>query len=463
VAAVGFGWYISTTHPLIAPPVTSVETKPKDVEISLDDEAPALGDQTQEAFLKARQDLLAGNWEAAGRAFRAVYETKEAGPTIKQWALYHHGLAKLLAGQEPESRTVFALLDKEKCRGPELDDFFNSMHAPLQEDHRIPVTLAEKTKSGFCYPAALLAYGLKNWERGAYREASAHLNAFAKAKPGPTFEWISSYTSLVEDRLADLEWLPDLTDIASIQDKSVLAREELALRALIPRARTEAARSLVEARKMAAHKQLDSWNEVAAQKEKAAKAKQDAREIDTWRTLQGELAPLRKAMRFDMGIELLATKRDVFQSELGQESFADQLYLWMKAEIFLDHLVAALPGRQGSLVPMNGETLTGEITAASRQSVTLRLSSGEVTLPFDQLASAELAQLAQQVTAETHDSNLFYELQEELVIFASLTNLKNVLETQAVTLRRENRPFRERWARVQTFESNFPTKHLRHE
>ena len=437
------------------------ESPEKEVPIGLEDaEGPALDDLANTALASAQKAFRAGDWERARQGFGNVYQANETPPGIKQWALFHQGLAELLAGREPASRQTFSTLKNEPGSEERLTGFFRDAGNILRGDAPVPAGVAEASAEGFCYPVALLAYGLKNWERGAYPEARAHLQRFATLTPGPGFKWIETYRSLVEDRLADLTWLPNLTDIEPITTKSALEREIETLASFTERAKTKRARSLLAEGLASARLRLAAWDQ-APKPAKDEAAMRKKLEVQTWLDLQAEMAPLGKTMHFGKGRDLLKAKEAVFQIARGRRSFEDQLCVWATAKSFIDHSLVAIPGQRVNLSLVDGKKLSGEITVASRDAVSVHQSSGDITVPLDKLAPLGLARSALRLTEEIRDSNLFYQRKEELVVFACLTGLEDIFKNHGDDLRRENRPFRERWARIQAF-SRPLTNHSHH-
>ena len=72
---------------------------------------------------------------------------------------------------------------------------------------------------------------------------------------------------------------------------------------------------------------------------------------------------------------------------------------------------------------------------------------------LNQIAPASLSEATLRLINETRDANQFYQLQEQLVSFAYLAGLDSIWKSHALSLARENRPFRERWARIQSLKN----------
>ncbi len=416
-----------------------------------DDETPLLGSDADALFARARQAVLEGHWEEALGHWETLAEREDASSELTQWALFHRGLTNILAGREPASREDFRRLGELSGEEGALNTLFANASHHLSKDTKVPRSIAEEANDGSCDAVALLAYGLKNWERGAFMEARRHLERFVELEPSREYPWITSYHPLIEDQLADLEWLSHRPKINSLKSKHALEEEQRALREFADTALTKRARGAANWRLKALGRRLEKW---ASSDGTHSGALPVARDREAWQTCQETLQSLASTMRFAEGKTFLQGQDRAFTTPAGQAHLADQLHAWQTADAFLDHLVAAAPGLTGSLKRLSAPPLSGTITGASRKSISIRTSAGIVTVPLSQVTPDSLARLAAKVLEETRDSNLYYRRQEELVLFAFLTGLERVLEEHARVLRQENRTFRERWDRLNAFKAS---------
>ena len=423
-----------------------------------EDETPLVGSESQTAlFARARQSLLDGDLEEAHSQFRTLIRSDDGPSALKQWAFFHRGLTNLLIGRESAAQEDFGQLGELQGEQRELNTIFAEAGERLSLDKKVPGNVARNTDGGSCRPVLLLAYGLKNWERGAFQDARLHLERFIELRPGSDYEWITAYHSLAEAPLEDLQWLCGRRQIESLKNEKALEEEQQALRRFVKTARTQRARS-------AANKRLTSIEnrlEKLTPSNEAGDVFSLAQDRRVWEDCLETLLPLATSARFAEGAAFLRTKKNAFTSDAGESHLADQIHAWLKADAFLDHLVATAPGLTGNLKRLQGETLNGTITGADRTTISIRTSVGTISVPLAQVTPDSLARLAVQKIEETRDSNLYYRRQEELVLFAFLTGLEQILNDHASTLRRENRPFRERWDRLKAFKASTP-EHTRH-
>ena len=154
---------------------------------------------------------------------------------------------------------------------------------------------------------------------------------------------------------------------------------------------------------------------------------------------------------YDFGrvVELLKETR--FESPEVQGAMANKLYLWSKAQDFVDQLAADVNARgfMGSFARRSGAPLQGRLAKMDRANATLALLRGELIVPTDTIAPDALVLMAQSFCASVRDSTDYFRRQEMIAVFAKLQGLDQMAHTVAAQLMEENRAFRQRWTRVE--------------
>jgi eukaryotic-like serine/threonine-protein kinase len=420
-------------------------SSPAPTPVSQSDGSPVERETTP--FSKARAQLLAGNWDLASQGFNAVHQAEDISAGVRQWALFHGALCSLLQGDRKASKEAFRSLGAFEGPRQELNDFFLSLSESMLKRDPISKRVAEDMPEVFCNPLALLVYGLKNWELGKFGEAEAHWQRFTTMAPGADFQWITSYRPLVNDHLADLAILKNLRKPNSLTNADSVRKEIEASVAHRANAKTERAQNILSQRQSRLEKQLAELKQADAPS-LTSTVEQDRA---AWQTLRQELQPLAETLQFSSGIDLIEERAHLFPSEEGMASVADHLHFWTAADQLMKHLIENLPGAEGPIRQRNGNRVQGKIVAITTQQVTVRLSTGEVSFPLETITPWTLARFARQGLNEITDSNLYYKRLEQVIAFAHLSDLSNITRNHANILSRENRAFRQRWTRWQTF------------
>ncbi len=407
-------------------------------------------------FAKSRAQLLAGDWEAAGTGFHAVFEAEETSTSVRQWALYHGALSSLLQGNESAATKIFHSLEASEGPRQDLNRFFQSLSELMLAPGPISKRAAADMPEGFCNPLALLVYGLKNWKLDKFEEADAHWQRFVAMSPGADFQWISDYKLLVTSHFADLALLKGLHKPSSLTSIDTVENEIAAISEYRANAKTKKAQSLLIKR----HTRLKKRLRELTNDNTANLAPTGEQETNAWQAIRQELQPLAETLQFSKGIDLLRDRADRFPSERGKAHLTDHLHLWTAADGLIQHLVTSLAGAEGPIRQRNGNRVQGKVIAISPEQVTAQLGAGEVSFPLESITPGTLARFARRDLNEVTDANLYYERLEQLVAFAHLTDLGKVARNHANILSRENRAFRQRWTRWQAFLKtlSFPAK-----
>lgn len=409
---------------------------------------------TPRAFSAARQALLAARWSAAQSGFHEIAtgpgESHDSA-AFRHWARFHEGLAQLFLEEEEAARRTFLILGGPSTRQTGLDAFFAQASRHLSAPGPVSAEVAAQTPPGSCHAIFLLACGLKNWTLGYYSKAQTHLRHYQTHPLAEEFQWIRDYDVLVEDHLADLEWLAERPTPQSLTDRSAIEQELETLLNRLPRPRTPRAKSWLDRGIAALQERLQHGDPDADPLPSSEEsASQDHQK---WKALQQELAPLASSFDFRKGLALLEAESPCFLTPPFERALADERHLWRTASHFLEYLPEALVDADASfqITLRNGKVVEGQLTEAEKNQLTLRTASGTLTIALERATPDSLAKMAHAHLETLRDANRYYQVLEALVSFAFLTGLDEVLAHHAPILNFENRPFRQRWKRIRQF------------
>ncbi len=187
------------------------------------------------AYDQARQQLLAGQYDAAAQSFDAISRNPSAQTPLRQWSTVHAGLSQLLADRPDQARVYFAALAKQGFTGndPEsrqLAAFFQDLAKMASTGKELPATVVNNFSRTNYSAMGLLVAGLQDWSLGQYDNAGALLRAFESAPIANDYAWLSEYKSLAGDYVADFSdyrGALGLLKAASTMDEINKAREAM--------------------------------------------------------------------------------------------------------------------------------------------------------------------------------------------------------------------------------------------
>lgn len=416
------------------------------------------GDQSvSEAYLDGRRALLMGEHALAALAFQEVQIAPNVNPSIRGWAIYNQGLAHLLDGKPDEARKSFLEFENDAQDGDQrLQAFFRHVSGWMTSDEVIPETVAETVQPGFCQSIALLAYGLQNWQLGAFSEASVHFARFQRVDPGTDFDWIKEYRSLMQPHQEDWALLESILNQEINEDLTALKRQREDIALARDQARTSGARRALDQRLADIDAQVSGMTAAAQAAEDAKEAQLAGGELSKLRTVMQAVADLGPKMEFDAALRQLDIQTESFESRKAKVAAAEVRAQWQGAKSFVSDLLESLPGSQGTVHLAGERMISGEIVSADRSGLKVKRAAGAMSIPMSDLTAGSLARLGLQQLNATRDSNVYYQRKEQLVLFAHCTGLSKFTTRQATALARENRPFRERWERLQVLMGSEP-------
>lgn len=165
-------------------------------------------DELQPDFKAGREMLVKGQFAAGARVLEQIEEQQNVPQPLFSWVTLHIGLARLLEGNEPDSRKVFGRLASRAPFGRSEEDrklatFFSTVGKQLETDQPQPASVAKDLDKESFESIALLLYGLKNWYLGNTEDATTLFRQFRSATPAAPYQWIADYKNLVDPYLKD--------------------------------------------------------------------------------------------------------------------------------------------------------------------------------------------------------------------------------------------------------------------
>jgi len=416
---------------------------------------------TSQKFISAREAMFAGDFAKASKVFEELSRSGDAKQPTLNWARFNAGLCGLFQERPEVTKHEFGLIaetgeyETETEEDAKLAEFFVSVAEAM--NHPLPVPLdrrSEFSESG-TDSLALLAFGLKDWEAGYFSEAKGFLEAFAEAQPDPTKEWVNDYKGLLEDYVHDMKLV---TDFPSVRREPTLTEARGAIEkanAVLKKVRSSKG---VKQRLIERTKRMEK---LLARLERADEVSEQARltalratEKENLKTLKASLGAFSAGYKFPDAIEKLEDE-SFFHPDINQEH-EDELYIWMGAEEFLNTLVEDIEafGYDGAIPRVEGTVLSGKVTAASRDSISVMieaLGGGQATIPLSQIPPRKLLEIATgYVNAKKFQYMPDYLRRRELIIlFARQTGLTSEAETLAIKLTDDWAEFGDRWYRIE--------------
>ncbi len=148
----------------------------------------------------ARDKLVAGDFAAAAAAFRKVADEGLQQPDLN-WATVCEGLAELGAGRSVEAQAAFARIGQRGAFSNEgengkLSEFFIRLARSMDGVAPIDPGVARMYDKSDHETAALLWFGIKNWQLGRVDDAVAFLRQFRSSSPRGSAAWIGELKPL---------------------------------------------------------------------------------------------------------------------------------------------------------------------------------------------------------------------------------------------------------------------------
>ncbi|MCE9519655.1 MAG: hypothetical protein K8R87_08905, partial [Verrucomicrobia bacterium] len=413
-----------------------------------------------EVFRKAREKLVEGKFAEAGKMFNELVKSDLTKPYTRNLSRFNAAICAIVTGRRDTAMRFFRDIRKDADEeidvgGIEMKRFFSRFGGRMANGLGLESSRSETRPPYSTTNEEALAYlvhGLAQWHFGDPRVAADWIETFNSCEPGKGFEWVNSYKNLTTPYLEDIKASHALGVRANEPYSSLgearddLKRTESTIAAL----KTEGTlrghltvRSHFAQEEILRLKREDQGRMVERQNETRQ------RELAQFSELLSSLPALTSNYDFGRVVELLKETR--FESPEVQGAVANKLYLWSRAQDFIDQLAEDVnkTGFTGSVARRSGAPLQGRLSKMDRSNTTLTLPRGELIVPTDTISPDTLISMAQGFCLTIRDSTEYYRRQEMIAVFAKLQGLDNMASTVAAQLMEENRAFRQRWTLVE--------------
>jgi len=147
------------------------------------------------ALSGAVRKLTDGQATEAAAALAKIVEQKPPQPRLN-WAELLEGAARLIGGEKAEAAAAFSKIESrgsysKKVTEKPLADFFVEVASRMQGEATIDPAVVKVANAAGFENIALLLYGVKNWEYGAFDDAVELLRRFRQAAPTGRDAWIA--------------------------------------------------------------------------------------------------------------------------------------------------------------------------------------------------------------------------------------------------------------------------------
>lgn len=409
-----------------------------------------------EVFRNARDKLVEGSFIEAGRMFGELIKSDKTKPYTRNLSRFNAAICAIVTGRREAAVQLFRNIRKDADEeidvgGVELKIFFSRFGGRMARGLGLDASRSETLPPyGTANEEALayLVHGLAQWHFGDPRVAVDWIETFNACEPGKEFEWINSYKKLTAPYLEDYKAGHDLglranEPFASLEEaRDFLKRTQ----SIIASLKTDGTlRGHLTARTQFAQEEITRLKQEAQIRLAERQDETRQRELAQFRELLSSLHLLANECEYGRVVELLKETR--FESPEIQTAVASRLYVWSKAQEFVDQLAEDVnaKGFIGSLTRRGGATLQGRLTKLDRSNATLMLSRGELVVPAGEIAPSALILVAQSFCSSIRDSTDYYRRQELIAVFARLQGLDDMANAVAAQLMEENSAFRQRW------------------
>jgi serine/threonine protein kinase len=458
----------AVTIPLLAAllkPVKEPEVKSITVNVGTDRDitrrSTTLADGKEtvaEAYIRARGMLVEGKLADARKLFDEIEKFSGTKQPTKNLARFNAALCAIISGEKKKAEEYFQHIKSDAEKGQEiagmdLKDFFTKLGGRMSDDLGLKMEreeVAYETDSE--QVLGYLAHGLAKWHFSAQpRAAVVWLDDFNKCAPKKGLEWINNYKKIVEPYLADMEVAQALGEVNSPKFTSIEeADKSLAkIQGALAQLKTNGALRTQLGRNISAVK--DEQKRLKIEADKMESARLDAlrkSELEQSNEISETLPNLVRGYDYSLGVDLLEGLK--FETPEVQNIVATRLYLWAKAKEFMTTLMSDVNerGYMGTFNRDAGMPVQGRLTRLDYELATVTLERGQLTIPTGTLTADTLVAIAQSMLTNISDSTDYYRRQELIAVFAKMRGLDHLSTLIANQLAEENRPFRQRWARV---------------
>ena len=418
-------------------------------------------------FVNARDVLFLqeSKYAEARKIFDELIKSDVTKPVTRNKARFNAALCAIVSGDREGSRKYFRDMRKaaeEDADANEIDprdrDFMVFFKKFGQHMTRTGLGLDVKFsearyKSTDEEALAYLAHGLAQWHFGSPLEAAPWLEAFMACQPEKGFEMIEKYKKLAAPYLEDLQVAQEFASRASAKSFASVddAMQSLTqCRKAIASLKTQGVlRNQLEGGVKLAESELRRLRLEAQRQQQQHIKEVRQRELAQFSDLNTTLPALVRGYDFSRAVDVLKGVR--FEAPEVQSALSNRLYLWSKAQEFMDQLIADVNGAgySGTITRKAAVPLQGRLSKMSFANVTLSMPRGELVMPLDSVSPETLVAMEQAFCQTISDSTEYYRRQELIAVFAKVEGLDQMAHAVAAQLMEENRAFRQRWTRVE--------------
>ena len=408
-------------------------------------------DNVGERFIKARQQLVAGNFAEARQEFIAIFDLPRTRQPTLNWAAYNAALASLFSGEPGEARSIIARMknhpDFQHGRVGNAGPFFRRVADFMLESWPVPVSELEEMKNTQGWEAAVLMAGLKSWEHGRFGDAALFLQTVRDAKPPRDLAWISELNAILGKYTVDAALIQGLSPIDDLPRSSNAETVLKETRDAIGQLRTAGrAKRFLEVRVAALEKKRDSLLAAEKQADTLAEQQRATREMADLDALTAKLASFKTGYSFEEAVNELRAFTP--QTAKAKERHETLLWMWQGGVDFLTNLVADLNANsyRGNLQIREGSVAMADvsITRANRATLVLSGRVGVINAPLGQIPASQIVSLAVAMLEKT-DGEAGVNLRRDLLArFCLLTGQTDAANRWAASLEKD-RQFSARW------------------
>jgi hypothetical protein len=350
----------------------------------------------QRRYGEARQQLISGNYDAAGADFAQLRKDAAGEQPLLNWIVLHGGLAALLQNNASAARAAFEEVEhganfSNAPADAELVRFFRETSHRLASDGD---ATAQPGASGLDAFAVFLT-AMKNWQAGQFEAANAQLTTYLQTESPEPFVWVNDYKPLARKFANDYalfsDWKKQPQKSSSATEIGIALKQ---LRACEKKLQTRgplADAMKADEKRLGAEQRRTKKTETA---ENAAASRTAAQEKPAW---DAALLQEQKAVAgYDFAGAVAAIEAaDVSDAAFVQAQDAERKKLqWLAA--WKAKLIADLSaGRfSGTVTDLRGVSYTGA-TRATENGITLRIPPyGSAEVKWTDLAPKTLLEMS---------------------------------------------------------------------
>ena len=198
----------------------------------------------EQTLAQARKQTAGGNPDAALKTLEPLSARQSVPESLKVWVPMHECIARLVAGQFPQSGPIVSKLLQTQAykTGDRNDDermhnFLLILQSVLNTKEKVdvPENANARWSTNQFESIGLLIVGLKEWNGGRFDSANGFFQKFLETKPIPQWAWMDDFKPLAKAYCTDFataqNWLAQADASNTPEKKQETARQISALKA----------------------------------------------------------------------------------------------------------------------------------------------------------------------------------------------------------------------------------------